>query len=159
LSKSLVRCFELGIHIPVDDLREWVVSGLAHPVPWTEESEHQFRIAEEVTCAIAKKYNEFGFAVAIDHCRNPKRMDAVAAEFLQGLNVIKVLLLPELETNLHRNAARTDKNFDPAELIDTIRSTNDVYRTDVGEDWVTIDNTSLSVEETLESILKPSARS
>jgi hypothetical protein len=41
-----MRRFSFGIHIPIDDLREWVVSGMAQAVPlWTEETERQFRLA------------------------------------------------------------------------------------------------------------------
>ena len=42
----LMRRFPFGLHIPVDDLREWVVAGIAQPVPeFTEESGRQFRLA------------------------------------------------------------------------------------------------------------------
>ena len=30
---ALMRRFPFGLHIPVDDLREWVVSGISHPLP------------------------------------------------------------------------------------------------------------------------------
>ena len=33
VATALMQHFEFGLHIPVDDLREWVVSGLADPVP------------------------------------------------------------------------------------------------------------------------------
>jgi hypothetical protein len=134
-------------------MREWVVSGMEDPIPWTEESERQFRIAEEATMAVAKTYNDGGFAVAIDHCRNPKRMDELAHGHLRDYSVAKVLLLPDLDTNLKRNAARTDKNFDPAWLEDVIRFTNENYRNDLGQDWILVNNSDMSVEATLDSVL------
>ena len=43
---ALMRRFPFGLHIPVDDLREWVVSGISQPVPeFTEETGRQFRLA------------------------------------------------------------------------------------------------------------------
>lgn len=38
--------FERGFHVPIDDLREWVVSGCAHPIGWTDETTRQFLLAE-----------------------------------------------------------------------------------------------------------------
>jgi len=150
LCHALLARYEKGICIPVDDLRTWVLSGIAESVPWTDETERQFQIAEAATCDVARRYHEAGFAVAIDHCRNPSRLDDVIAE--SGLTMVKVLLMPELETNLHRSHTRTNKTFDPHLLDDTIRFTNDRYRLDVTPDWLVIDNTKMSVEETIERI-------
>ena len=51
-ARSLMRRFPFGLHIPVDDLREWVVAGIAHPVPeFTEETARQFRLARGAAAA------------------------------------------------------------------------------------------------------------
>lgn len=43
VGKALLQQYEFGIHIPIDDLREWVVSGIAHLLPaWTDETTRQF---------------------------------------------------------------------------------------------------------------------
>lgn len=135
----------------MDDLRGWVVAGMADSVPWTDETERQFRIAEAAALDVARRYREAGLAVAVDHCRNPTRLDAVVAE--AGLQVIRVLLMPDLAVNLRRSHSRTNKAFDPDLLDDTIEFTNDRYRRDVGEDWLVIDNSALSVEATVDRIL------
>jgi predicted ATPase len=70
LAVALLRHFEFGIHIPVDDLREWVVSGISHPLPWTDETSRQFILAENAACDLAIRYQDAGFAVVIDHCHN-----------------------------------------------------------------------------------------
>jgi hypothetical protein len=152
LCRALMETYAHGFHLPVDDLRLWVTSGLADSVPWTEETERQFQIAEKSACLVAKSYSEAGFAVAIDHCRNPKRLDEVIAQNLHGLPVRKVLLLPDLDANLQRNLERTNKDFDPAVLEDVIRFTNEHYRREISPDWVVIDNTLLSVADTLNRI-------
>jgi predicted kinase len=64
---ALMRRFPFGLHIPVDDLRELVVSGIAHPVPvWTAETERQFRLARRSAAQSARLYAAAGFAVALD---------------------------------------------------------------------------------------------
>jgi cytidylate kinase len=152
LCRALMDTYSKGLHLPVDDLRLWVTSGLADSVPWTEETERQFQIAEKAACAVARTYSQAGFMVAVDHCRNPQRLDEVIAENLSDLSVRKVLLLPDLETNLQRNLDRTNKEFDPAVLQDVIRFTNERYRLELSPNWLVIDNTDLTVEETLNRI-------
>jgi hypothetical protein len=120
-------------------------------VPWTDETERQFQIAEAAACDIARRYHDAGFAVAIDHCRNPKRLDDVIAA--SGLAMVKVLLMPDLETNLLRSHTRTNKSFDPLMLDETIIATNGGYRKDVPQDWIVIDNAALSVDATVERLL------
>lgn len=122
---------------------------MSDSVPWTEETERQFQVAEESAALVAARYQDAGFAAVIDHCRNLPRLDAVVEKLLSNRKVVKVLLLPDLEVNMRRNRQRTNKDFDPAILDDTIRFTNDRYREVEAEGWRVIDNTELSVEETL----------
>lgn len=151
LCAALLARFERGLHVPVDDLRGWVATGMADSVPWTEETERQFRLAETAACDVARRYHEAGFAVAIDGCRNPARLDAVFTE--TGLRPRRVLLMPDLETNLLRSHTRTNKGFDPHLLDETIAFTNRRYRDDVSDAWLVVDNAHLTVEATVELIL------
>lgn len=151
LCGALLARFDRGFHLPVDELREWVVQGMADSVPWTDESERQFQVAEGAVCGIARHYQGAGFAVAIDHCRNPRRIETVLAE--ARLDVLKILLMPDLAVNLDRNHRRTNKPFDPRRLDETIEITNGYYRNDVPAGWHVIDNSALSVEETVELLL------
>lgn len=153
LCAALARQFERAVCVPVDDVRSWVCSGIAESVPWTEETERQFQIAEAAVCDVARRYALGGFQVLIDHCRNPKRLEAVISEQLADLRVVKVCLMPPLDVNLHRSHTRTNKTFDPHWLDDTIRFTNEHYRVDVPAGWHFIDNGEIGVEETVELIL------
>src|SRR5690242_20641226 len=82
---ALLQRFEFGLHIPVDDLREWVVSGIAHPVPlWTEETTRQFRLARQAAVQIARLYAEAGFAIAIDDIIYPAEAKALIVNQLSG---------------------------------------------------------------------------
>ena len=154
LCEALLKEFERGFHLAVDDLRTWVVRGLAESVPWTDETERQFQIAEAAACDIAKRYQDAGFAVAVDHCRNLPILERTINENLGGRKVIKVCLMPDLATNLHRNQTRTNKPFAPEFLVETIEWTNTNYRKEVPSGWQVIDNTHLTVEETV-SLIHP----
>jgi hypothetical protein len=46
VAPALLSRFPHGIHVPVDMLRNWVVSGISDPIgSWDEETERQFRLA------------------------------------------------------------------------------------------------------------------
>lgn len=149
LSKALLATVEFGLHIPVDDLRGWVKSGMSDSVPWTEETERQFQIAERATCAVARTYDQAGFTIVIDHCRNTPRLEALIQAEFEGYEVRRVLLLPELAINLDRNANRTDKTFDPLILTDTIKFTHEAYHGNTPSGWMVVDNTAKSIGETV----------
>lgn len=154
LSCAILKYFDRGLHIPVDDLRQWVRGGLADSFDWNDDTERQFKVAEAAAADVARRYVNAGFAVAYDHCRNLPRMEQVIREHLEGLDVVKVVLLPDLETNLLRNRARSDKDFDPALLNSLIESTNEGYRKDIPEGWITLDSGRFSPEELAAFVLK-----
>jgi chloramphenicol 3-O-phosphotransferase len=156
VAAALAKRYPFGIHIPVDDLREWVVSGIAHPVPlWTEETGRQFRLARQAALEIARIYAGAGFAVVIDDIIFPDEAARGMVEALSGYDVHKVVLHPDLDTALRRNAERTNKQFDTGVLTETIRSLHGAFaRADfTGAGWQVIDNTHLDVEETVDRIL------
>lgn len=151
---ALLRRSAHGLHIPVDDLREMVVAGIAHPVPeWTDETGRQFGLARRSAAAMARVYAAAGFAVVIDDVLGPADAEAFpleAAEF----SVRKVLLRPSLDVALQRSAARTVKSFDAELLVDVIRR---LYETAdpaayAAHGWQIIDSSELSVEETVDAI-------
>ena len=153
LAAALAGEFEQAVHIPVDDLRLWVVQGLADSVPWSEETERQFQVAEDAACRVAATYQDAGFAVIVDHCRNLARLDVVIAKHLEGRPVLRVCLLPDLLVNQQRNLDRTNKTFDPTVLTDTIRFVNEAMaQTKPPEGWVVLDNSHLEVDQTVERL-------
>lgn len=151
-SVALMQRFDRGVHLPVDDVRLWVVKGLADSVPWTDETERQFKVAERGICGLVRAYHEAGFAVAVDHCRNLGQLDAVIRAEMPDLPVIRVCLIPDLKTNLHRNHSRTNKTFDPRVLDETIQFTNERFRAEQVPGWHFIDNSGMTVEETVDMI-------
>jgi hypothetical protein len=155
-----MRRFPFGLHIPVDDLREWIVSGIAHPVPeFTEETGRQFGLARASAAQVAALYADAGFAVAVDDVIHEPDAEALVA-LLAPRTVHKILLQPTPEVALARNGDRTNKGFDTAVLADAIcgnhRSLGEQNRADLG--WTLIDNSELNVEQTVDAILESTLR-
>ena len=154
---ALMRRFPFGLHIPVDDLREWVVAGIAHPVPeFTEEACRQFRLARNAAAQVAAIYADTGFAVAIDDVVHEPDAETCFVAPLAPRTVYKVLLQPPVEVALARNAGRTNKRFDSFMLNETIRgnhrSLSVANRPEAR--WIVIDNGELSPEQTVDAILE-----
>jgi len=154
VSVALMNRFPKGLHIAVDDLREWVVSGISHPTDWCDETERQFRLAENSAMDVALRYQAAGFAVAIDGCRRLPALDELAQR-CEGRPLHKIVLMADLETNHHRNRTRTGKNFLPEELIGLIEILNPMYfdvRAD-HPDWHFIETGEVGVEDVVDQIL------
>ena len=156
VAAALMRRFEFGLHIPVDDLREWVVSGIAHPVPtWTDETTRQFTLAREAAASMTLRYRAAGFAVAIDDVIDRDALQTYEP-LLRDVHPMRVLLCPGEEVALARNDTRTGKNLDPKVLVEVIRKLSAVLRSQLAEnpDWIVIDNGYLSIDETVDRILQ-----
>ncbi len=154
--KALMQRFAKGVHVPVDDLREMVVSGIAHPVPtWTDETTRQFALARENAVQMATNYSRAGFTVAIDDVFSTKDFETDYAPHLERAEFKRILLLPNLEVALQRSSSRTNKNFDPKGLEPAIRYLHNEYTNMDQEGWIVIDSSGLTIEETVSKILDP----
>lgn len=152
----LVQRFPFGLHIPVDDLRLWVVSGHAAPVPtWAEEMGRQFRLSRHSAALTARLYTDKGFAAAIDDVIPPHDYPSDYAPHLESYQVHKILLLPDLETTLQRNLERTNKDFDTGILTKTIRGLYSELQAEAKNltDWLVVDSSAMNDIETVDFIL------
>ncbi|ULH14952.1 chloramphenicol phosphotransferase CPT family protein [Deinococcus sp. KNUC1210] len=123
LAQAWLYTFARGLHLPVDTLRELVVSGIAHPsLSADPEATRQFALARRVAFLAAALYAREGFAVALDDVWWPHDPDDLNAELLGGLNVSRVFLTAPLATVLERNRTRTGKPFEPHLLEPIIRA-------------------------------------
>ena len=110
--------FDQSVHLPVDDLREMVVSGIAHPVPeWTPETARQFGLARGNAAIMARRYSSAGFAVAVDDVFSQRDYALDYAVHFADMQPHRLLLLPRLEVTLQRNNERGYKDFHPEILI------------------------------------------
>jgi predicted kinase len=156
VSIALMKRFPFGLHIPVDDLREWVVSGLADPVPvWTAETTRQFRIARQAALAMARLYLEAGFAVVIDDVIFPAEAQEMFVVPLPDYTIHKVLLKPSVATAQSRNATRTNKTYDTSSLVELIGMVHKMMPPSVyaRAGWTIINSTRLTLDETVDAIL------
>ena len=98
--------------------------------------------------------------MAIDDVIHEPDVQACLTDALTPREVYKILLQPNLEVALTRNAARTNKGFDPSVLADAIRgnhrSLGEQNRADLG--WTIIHNGALNVEQTVDAILESRLR-
>lgn len=146
--------------IPVDEIRDfWVRTGHATSFEWTEETERQFALAEASACDVARRYAAAGFDVILDHCRNLNRWDEIVADHLVEFAVTKVCLIPEEGVALSRNHARTNKTFPTHELDDIIKGMANALRADSRADWLFLDNSYQTVEESLAALHRASLAS
>ncbi len=151
ISRMLGQHFKKSIHIPVDNLREMVVSGMASVDPWTAATTEQFNLARQSAAFMATEYERAGFVVVLDDVvfPNDTSFDAVAQ--------FKILLRPRLEVLLHRNATRSNKDFDANMLIPVIQGIHSELskvKPEMHADWFFIDSSNFSAEEVLQKILE-----
>ncbi len=147
--------FPRGLHLPVDDFREFVVSGQASVFSWSEETDRQFALARTAAVGTATNYLDAGFAVVLDDVAFPAETEQVYATPLPDIR--KVLLLPSLETILKRNAERTHKPFDTATLTGVIKTLHGRF-TEQAQDfraagWRVISSSKLTLAETVARIV------
>lgn len=155
LAHAWLRTFPRGLHLPVDTLRELVVSGIAHPsLSADPEATRQFALARRVAFGAAALYAREGFAVAIDDVYWPHDPDVLSAELLGGLSVMRVFLTAPLETVLERNRTRIGKPFEPHTLEPIIRalhaSMNPADFAAAG--WQVVSSEGRRLEETLKEV-------
>jgi len=161
VARALLGRFPFGFHIPLDDLREWVVSGVAHPVPtWNDETTRQFTLARQGALYLAKQYADAGFAVVIDDIVNVQDVDQLFSPALEVYQFHKVILLPSVTTAIQRNQERTNKAFDTSILDEPIRNIHKWFREQAAppNEWLAIDNSTLTIDETVDVILSKLSR-
>jgi chloramphenicol 3-O-phosphotransferase len=158
VAKALLKRFPYGVHIPVDDLRGMVVSGLSNPIgSWDDETDRQFRLARDSAALIAKTYAQGGFAVVVDDVIFPDQIhhhyDAVLAVY----DVTKILLRPDVAETIARNQAR-QIDVDNAQLEKIIQPIYDHFATfDLDElekeGWLILNTSQDSIDETVSEIM------
>lgn len=157
VSVALCRRYERAIHIPVDDLREWVKSGYASPVDRDadpDEVRRQFLLARGAAATMAAEYAAAGYAAVIDDVIGGLAREAYDPLIAAGARCL--VLLPALEVSLERNRTRTNKAFDTRILDPVTRDLHAYFTREhaAGSGWTVIDSTTLSVERTVDAIIE-----
>gem|GEM_PF-2635138 len=105
-SHALAGRFPLSIHIPVDDLRNLVVSGIALPAAvWSDELVRQVTLARATAARMARAYHEASFAVVLDEFLDSDHLSGYQP-LLGHRDLCKVVPFPAQEAALERNRQR-----------------------------------------------------
>jgi predicted ATPase len=154
VAAALAKRFPRSVHLPMDDLRQLVVSGLASPLNWTDETALQFTIARRNAGRLAADYAAQGFTVVIDDVIHEQDLSQLVPH-LGGLPVRKVLLSPSIFVVHRRNAQRTNKTFD-TKILEPIAARLHgelVAKCQPSAGWLVLDTSTISVEDTVDRIL------
>ena len=153
VSVALCRRFPLAVHIPVDDIRDWVRSGFSSPTEWSVETDRQFALARRGAARVAADYADAGFVAVLDDVVRESHLDQYTA-YLGGSDLRKVLLSPTLASVLARNATAGRKPFDPSSLEAACRGLHPllIAENTTEQGWVVVDSTTLDIEETVDAI-------
>ncbi len=153
VSDALCRRFELAVHIPVDDIRDWVRSGFASPVEWTAETTRQFVLARRGAAKIAADYSDAGFIAVLDDVVRESEIEQYT-DYLGKTELRKVLLNPSLDIVLARNAAPGRKPFDSSVLEAACRGLHPLLASEntIEAGWIRVDSTDLSLDQTIDAI-------
>lgn len=159
-SRALAATFGKSIHIPVDDIRNMVVSGLVLPsADWNPELVQQITVARESVIQIALHYQKAGYAVVIDDFFDPHQLREYQP-LLSAPHVHKFVLFPKQATAHARNSQRAGDDPGRAYIDQGIQTVyqqlNLVIENLHGAGWIVLDTTDLSIEETLREILRHS---
>lgn len=157
-AEGLASRFERFVHIPVDDIREWVRSGFAATTgQWTRETLRQLGLARKTAAQAALSYHAAGFAVAIVDTVLPTPAERVYGQALAHTGLHKVLLLPPLACLLQRNGSRVDKAADTHDKLQAVMPTShrnyseELPRLAAG--WQVVDNSAMDAERCVAEIL------
>jgi energy-coupling factor transporter ATP-binding protein EcfA2 len=102
--------------ISTDALRETIRSGRAQPdKDWNEEAERQWWLAADLASGTIRTYLRAGVTCVLDTYAPPMRDDPWDGR-LAGLPVVRIDIVPDLESCLRRNAVRDAYRLDEAAL-------------------------------------------
>lgn len=156
-SRAVAARFPQSIHIPVDDLREMVVSGKLLPAAeWSDALAQQVRLARAAAVHMAQAYQQAGFAVVIDDFIDPNhRADYAALSCLPHIH--RIVLYPEQAEAHRRNFQRAGDSPARGYIDQGIEIVYQQMREQMPrlaqDGWRVLDTTRLSVEETAAAIL------
>ncbi|HEX2907598.1 MAG TPA: AAA family ATPase [Phototrophicaceae bacterium] len=158
-SRALAARFRRSIHIPVDAIREMVVSGLILPsAEWSDELSQQITLARSSAVQMALAYHQAGFAVVIDDFwdrHHPSDYQALLGQTQLALG--KIILYPQQEAAHQRNLKRSGASPARAYIDEGIRivyqQLDPIISPLEDEGWTVIDTTTMDVEAIVTTIL------
>lgn len=154
-SRALAATFERAVHVPVDDLRDMVVAGIALPGPdWGDELRRQIRVARDAAVRLALAHAAAGFAVVVDDFWDPLEL-AEYRELLARPGTHAVLLHPDQAEARRRNALRSPGAagaYVDGAIPLVYAMLDPVVARLAADGWLVLDTTTLDLEATVAAI-------
>jgi predicted kinase len=155
---ALAGRFARSVHIPVDALRDMVVSGQALPgADWSPQLVEQLVVARRCAVYVATAWREAGFAVVIDDFWDPNSELAEYAALASQPQTHRVLLYPNRDAARVRNMKRSGPGVAYDYIDDGIRLVYEHLDAVVGDlqaqGWLVLDTSEMGVEDVVASIL------
>lgn len=156
-SRAVCDHFAKSVHIPVDDLRTMVRSGLVLPSPeWDDEVTSQLALARSTAVGMATRYRDAGFTVVVDDFVDPLHLREYRD--LGGTDgVRKILLYPTQDEAHRRNLARAGASVERHYIDDGIRHVYSLISAALADlrasGWQVLDTTTMTVEATVAAIV------
>lgn len=160
-SRALAARFARSIHIPVDDIRDMVVSGRVLPsAVWSDELAQQISLARASVVQMAAKYHGAGFGVVIDDFWDPNHRSDYQA-LLGHPRLHRILLYPAQDEAHQRNLQRSGGSPARAYIDEGIQIVYQQLKPMLPqlaqEGWLIMDTSALDVEATVTAILQQTA--
>jgi predicted kinase len=160
IARRLAQGFERSAHLKVDDLREIMVNGFEPPsTEWTPGNEQQFVRARAAATLIARLHAADGVTVVIDDVCVPAHFEDHYVDLFAEPLVYRVMLKPRwaaLEGRIRSRQGPWD------ELLLSSGAAAWCYegleRLTL-ENWLVVDSSGQSADETAEDVRKSLARS
>lgn len=141
-------------HIELDSVRELIKSGFADPRDgWSDATDWQYRIARANCADMARRYVAEGITCVIDDAIFPawEAVNYAGWRRLLGATPHRlVILLPDFETILERNARRSGRRLLAPELLRVIYDMMAPWREQ--QVYPIIDSSALTVTQTAQRI-------
>jgi hypothetical protein len=156
VARELAQRFELGLHLSVDELRDWVVAGKVEPIPLlTPAGAHQLRLARQSAGSIADIYSRGGCTVVIDDVLVSADLQTLFNQRQPACPVHKIFLRPSFDEVIARNSARYI-HFDHQKWTPVIQGLYQEVslRNTPAEGWTVLDTTGWGIMQTVDTILQ-----
>ena len=153
-ARALAASQPRGVHIEGDLLQRMIISGGVPPRPdHDDEAERQIGLSIRNQCLLARSFLDAGFAVVIDYVvTNADRLGEYQ-RLLASHDPELLILAPGPAVAAARDGSRVGKN-----VLSHWRHLDNEMREQLGSVGRWIDNSELTVSETISEILRPAMR-
>jgi len=159
IARRLAEGFERSAHLKVDDLREIMVNGFEPPSDeWTAENERQFVRARAAATLIARLHAADGVTMVIDDVCVPAHFEAHYVDLFAEPRVHRVMLKPTwvaLEARMRARSGPWDELMLSSGAAAWCYEGLDRLTL---ENWVVVDSSGQSAEQTAGEVRKSLAR-